>query len=216
MEKWYQLGYLSHPPSLLPVAVVPCFNSTTAIYTHQPSTNCCNNKKQFKETEWRGSAMLGKLWRMRPTGALQEYTTRKRRHSWRRGPSITAPHLFRRTRLSVCFLPRWTDGFCRLGGHGTAPASKRIWQRRTNSLTKAASTTHLQAAWHTHTHTPICTSVCVSPVDENMGDKFSSAAQVLVSGPTPGSVPREGTADDSTLCGCWYWDVFCLGKQRRH
>lgn len=111
--------------------------------------------------------------------------THKRTHSHRHSkgvPSITALHLLS-GHVAPSAFPR-TDGFCRLCGHGTTTTSRRTWQHRTNSLTKAASTTHLHSAWHTL----MCECVCVHEVcpvfpvafslDENTGDKFSSATQV--------------------------------------
>lgn len=56
--------------------------------------------------------------------------------------------------IAPSVLPR-TDGFCRLGGHGRT-ITKHTWQRRTNSLTKAASTTHLHSVWHTLIWERVC------------------------------------------------------------
>lgn len=70
--------------------------------------------------------------------------------------SITALHFFS-GHVAPSVFPR-TDGFCRLGGHGTTITSKRIWQH--NSLTKAASTTHFLSAWHTLICKCMCVYVC--------------------------------------------------------
>lgn len=74
----------------------------------------------------------------------------------------------KRTRRSFCFSPQ-TVGLCRLGGHGTTITSKRPWQHQTNSLTKAASTTHLHSAWHTL----MCKCVCACSLSSNSYSIFS-------------------------------------------
>lgn len=121
-------------------------------------------------------------------------------------PSITALHLLS-GHVAPSVFPQ-SDGFCRLGGHGTTITSKRPWQHRTNSLTKATSTTHLHSSWHT------LIFVCpVFPVDENTGDKFSSATQVCFWGPLQD--PVEDTVLDTVPFGHLYQDILGLHNTRK-
>lgn len=132
-----------------------------------------------------GEMMLGK-------GATSRTLTTKHTHILvsRKGVlSIPDTHLLSR-HVAPSVFPR-TDGFCRLGGHGTTITSRRVWQRGNKQLDKSSinhASLLCETCVCTCTHTAyewVCVHARLFPVksfaDKITEDNFSSAAQDPVS-----------------------------------